>query len=240
MVVCLDEMGPESAKRFPGRRLVRRDPRGQQRPRSRQEIDDERRRRGSRFGAFIPASGAALTVPYARRSTANVVDLLDQVATWREPSVARVYAILDNLSATGRWTYCRGRWRIRAGSSSSSPPPPLSQPARAVVEGAALLGPPGAPFRHLGASLAGGGSGHPLPECPSPPLRPGPTQAPASGTSYRHLLPLGGSVNLPDEPLSHSPGATSLRVQAGPVGDSDAKQSMLRGGPDQRTPMEPH
>jgi hypothetical protein len=39
IVICLDEMGPESAKSFPGRRLVRTDREEAQRPRARQEID---------------------------------------------------------------------------------------------------------------------------------------------------------------------------------------------------------
>jgi hypothetical protein len=55
LVVCLDEMGPESAKSFPGQRLVTVDPRGVSRPRARQEIDYGRRGRGYLFGAFIPA-----------------------------------------------------------------------------------------------------------------------------------------------------------------------------------------
>jgi hypothetical protein len=39
-VICLDEMGPESAKSFPGQRLVRSAPNGEWRGRARQEIDD--------------------------------------------------------------------------------------------------------------------------------------------------------------------------------------------------------
>jgi hypothetical protein len=34
-----------------------------------------------------------------RRTTANVVAFLEQVETWADPAVARVYAVLDNLSA---------------------------------------------------------------------------------------------------------------------------------------------
>ena len=39
VVVCLDEMGPDSAKSFPGPRLVRRDPAAERRARATQEID---------------------------------------------------------------------------------------------------------------------------------------------------------------------------------------------------------
>ena len=99
VVVCLDEMGPESAKSFAGQRLVRGDPQSQRRARARQEIDYGRRGRGYIFGAFVPATGAALTVPYHRRSTANVVDFLEHVEAWRDPNAERVYAVLDNLSA---------------------------------------------------------------------------------------------------------------------------------------------
>jgi hypothetical protein len=97
--VDLDEMGPESAKSFAGQRLVRGDPQSQRRARARQEIDYGRRGRGYIFGAFVPATGAALTVPYHRRSTANVVDFLEHVEAWRDPNAERVYAVLDNLSA---------------------------------------------------------------------------------------------------------------------------------------------
>ncbi len=52
------------------------------------------------FGAFVPATGAAVTAPYPGRSTANFVGaFLDQVAAWLDPATARVYAILDNLAA---------------------------------------------------------------------------------------------------------------------------------------------
>jgi transposase len=117
VVVCLDEMGPEGAKSFPGPRLVRVDPSGVRRPRSRQEIDYGRRGRGYVFGAFVPATGAALTAPYGRRSTANFVDFLEQVETWLEPTIARIYAIVDNLSAHRAldvllWALAHPRWEF--------------------------------------------------------------------------------------------------------------------------------
>ena len=99
-MVCLDEMGPEAAKSFPGRRVVRPAP-GEARPagRARQELDYGRRGKGYVFGAFRPATGAALTAPYDRRTSANFVAFLEQVDAWLPADVERVYAILDNLSA---------------------------------------------------------------------------------------------------------------------------------------------
>jgi len=115
VVVCLDEMGPESAKSFRGPRLVAGDPSGPRRPRATQEIDYGRRGRGYVFGAFVPATGAALTLPYARRTTANVVDFLTQVEAWLDPHAERVFAILDNLSAHRAvdvllWALAHPRW----------------------------------------------------------------------------------------------------------------------------------
>jgi len=89
VVVCLDEMGPESAKSFPGRELVpvqeavggvlpgpgtggeasipppAPGPSGPTTParRATQAIDDGRRGKGYIFGAFKPADGEALTAP---------------------------------------------------------------------------------------------------------------------------------------------------------------------------------
>jgi len=116
-VICLDEMGPESAKSFPGQRLVRSDPSGERRPRATQEIDYGRRGAGYVFGAFVPATGAALTVPYPRRTTANVVAFLQHVEDWLDPAVARVYAILDNLRAHRAldmllWALAHPRWEF--------------------------------------------------------------------------------------------------------------------------------
>lgn len=119
--MCLDEMGPESAKSFPGQQLVAiQEPpspaieagadnvattgvvaSAPARPAGRacQEIDYGRRGKGYLFGAFKPADGEALTAPYAGRTTANYVDFLTQVEAWIAPDVERIYAIMDNLSA---------------------------------------------------------------------------------------------------------------------------------------------
>ena len=57
VVLCLDEMGPESAKSIPGTRVVHVAPGMACRPRARQEIDYGRRGRGYIFGTFVPATG---------------------------------------------------------------------------------------------------------------------------------------------------------------------------------------
>jgi transposase len=116
-VTCLDEMGPEGAKSFLGRRLVRPDPAGQRRPRAPQEADYGRRGSGYVFGAFRPATGEALTVPYQGRTIANWVDFLGRVDAWIDPAVARVYAVLDNLSTHRAldvllWAVAHPRWEF--------------------------------------------------------------------------------------------------------------------------------
>jgi transposase len=112
VVVCLDEMGPESAKRFPGRQLVHAEPQRDAIPtapqqgtkgqnhlaeRAKQEIDEGRRGKGYIFGVFRPATGEALTQPYPSRSVANWADFLGRVEAWIPAEVERVYAIVDNL-----------------------------------------------------------------------------------------------------------------------------------------------
>lgn len=98
-MLCVDELGPESAKSFRGKRLLRPPAApAAPAPRATQEIDYGRRGSGYVFGAFRPATGAALTVPYERRTTANFVDFLTAVAGWLGPTAAPVYLILDNLS----------------------------------------------------------------------------------------------------------------------------------------------
>jgi transposase len=114
-VICLDEMGPESAKSFPGQRLVATGPGRAQRSRATQEIDYGRRGSGYIFGAFVPATGEALTAPYGRRTTANWVDFLERVEGWLDPAAERVYAVLDNLRAHRAvdvllWALAHPRW----------------------------------------------------------------------------------------------------------------------------------
>src|SRR4051812_10530104 len=94
-------MGPQASKSYPGQRLVK--PAGPQAERARQEIDYGRRDvAGYVFGALQPATGAAFTATYERRTTANWVDFLEQVERWIVPDAERVYAVVDNLNPT--WT----------------------------------------------------------------------------------------------------------------------------------------
>jgi DDE superfamily endonuclease len=51
------------------------------------------------FGAFQPATGAALTWTATRRTTANCVAFLEETEVWIDATVERVYAILDNRKA---------------------------------------------------------------------------------------------------------------------------------------------
>jgi transposase len=100
-VICLDQMGPESAKSFPGQQLVYASPTPEQaRPveRARQEIDYGRRGKGYIFGAFRPVTGEAFTQPYEGRTIANWVEFLEHVDAWVPPAAETVYAILDNLN----------------------------------------------------------------------------------------------------------------------------------------------
>ena len=97
VVVCLDEMGPQASKSYPGQRLVR--PADPKPERAKQEIDYGRRGvAGYVFGALQPATGEALILTYERRTTVNWVDFLSAVERWIDPAVERVYAVLDNLN----------------------------------------------------------------------------------------------------------------------------------------------
>jgi transposase len=99
VTVCLDQMGPESAKSYRGQELVRADP-AENRPaeRAKQEVDSGRRGTGDICGAFTPADGEACTQDYDRRTIANWVDFLEQVDGWLPSEIARVDAIVDNLN----------------------------------------------------------------------------------------------------------------------------------------------
>jgi len=116
-VICLDEMGPESAKSHPGHQVIRPDPRGARRMRATQEIDYGRRGKGYVFGAFQPATGEAFTAPYTGRTTASWVDFLERVDAWVDAEADRVYAILDNLSTHRAadvllWSLAHPRWEF--------------------------------------------------------------------------------------------------------------------------------
>ena len=89
-------MGPVASKSYPGQRVVK--PAAPSTERAHQEIDYGRRGKGYVFGAFCPATGAALTATYDGRTTANWVEFLGQAEGWIDPAVPRVYAVVDNLS----------------------------------------------------------------------------------------------------------------------------------------------
>jgi DDE superfamily endonuclease len=89
-------MGPQSARSYPGRRVVKPAPPKAQR--AKQEIDYGRRGKGYVCGAFRPATGEAFTETYAGRTTANWVDFLGGVERWIDAGVERVYAVMDNLN----------------------------------------------------------------------------------------------------------------------------------------------
>lgn len=103
-MICLDEMGPESAKSFPGQEVVRTEPADaadgthQGAGRAKQEVDYGRRGKGYIFGAFRPATGDAFTHPYTGRTSANWIDFLERVEGWLPVEADQVYAIIDNLS----------------------------------------------------------------------------------------------------------------------------------------------
>ena len=87
-VLCLDEMGPVSAKTYTAARWLDKRPHV--------EADNGRRGKVWVFGAFEPAAGQALTVCGPRRDTANFIGLLDAVIqTWPQ---GELILILDNLS----------------------------------------------------------------------------------------------------------------------------------------------
>lgn len=90
VVSCLDAMGPQGAKSFPGPRLVRPSPTGGRRRRVPQDVDSGRRGSGDGCGAFVPATGPAFTVPYPSRTSANWGDFRGRVDAWAGVAAARV------------------------------------------------------------------------------------------------------------------------------------------------------
>lgn len=95
-MICIDEMGPESAKSHRGTQLVK------EGERAKQEIDYGRRGKGYVFGAFLPATGEAFTRTYPSRSAVNFADFLEHVDGWLQTVTTQqgtIYTIMDNLSA---------------------------------------------------------------------------------------------------------------------------------------------
>ena len=88
-VICVDEMGPVSAKTYPAARWSAKRP-----PLT---PDYGRRAKAWVFGAFEPQTGVALTCCAAGRGAAHFLTLLNQiVAHW---SQGEVILILDNLAS---------------------------------------------------------------------------------------------------------------------------------------------
>lgn len=97
--MCLDQMGPVAAKSYVGQQLVAAQSASQYpAQRARQEIDYGRRGKGYVFGALQPTTGATYTESYQGRTIANWVDFLAQVDAWLDPTIARIFAIVDNLN----------------------------------------------------------------------------------------------------------------------------------------------
>jgi hypothetical protein len=90
-------MGPPAAKSFPGTPLI--DVTKRPAERAKQEIDYGRRGKGEVCGAFQPATGDVFTGTAQRRTTASFVAFLDETENWIDPTIERVDAMLDNLSA---------------------------------------------------------------------------------------------------------------------------------------------
>ena len=113
-------MGPVAAKSYPGQQLVGAAPAAAPpapAPRATQEIDYGRRGKGYIFGAFQPATGAALSKDYLGRTITNWVDFLGHVEAWVPAEIERLYAIVDNLNvhrATDVVLFClqHPRWEF--------------------------------------------------------------------------------------------------------------------------------
>ena len=119
-VSCLDQMGPVAAKSSPGQPLGGAEPAAAPpapAPRATQEIDSGRRGKGYIFGAFRPATGAALPQDSLGRTLHNWVDFLGHVEAWGPAEIERLYAIGDNWNvhrATDVWLFClqHPRWEF--------------------------------------------------------------------------------------------------------------------------------
>jgi transposase len=95
----MDQMGPVAAKSYLGQQVVATVPTAAQPiQRARQAIDYGRRGKGYVFGALQPASGETYTELYSGRTIANWVDFLERTDRWIDPTIERVFAIVDNLS----------------------------------------------------------------------------------------------------------------------------------------------
>jgi hypothetical protein len=195
-------MGPQASKSYPGQQLVR--PAGPQAERAKQEIDYGRRgTAGYVFGALQPATGEAFTLTYERRSTANWVDFLSAVESWIDPTVERVYAVLDNLNIhSAPDVLLFGPPASALGVRLPAQVRRLPEPDRAVVEGAALAGSQGPPLRGLGRDRRGGRAGHRLLERAPASVRLGPPAPSPPAAALRDRGRPKTYTDLADAPLS--------------------------------------
>jgi len=227
-VICLDEMGPVSARSYPGAEPIRPAPDGTSdhaKPagRARQEIDYGRRGKGYIYGAFRPATGEAYTREYEGRTTAGWVDFLAEVEGWVPGDAGRIYAIVDN-SASSRGPYGRPlrdlpRDAPRAGCVAVLPCTPalgvrvpaqvrgVPQPDRAVVEDAAQPGAQRQAVRDVGGGNEGDRGSDGVLEQAQAPLRLGAAPKAPGAPQPRHRCNAESCLDLPDAPL-RSPEST--------------------------------
>jgi hypothetical protein len=156
------------------------------------------------FGALQPATGAAFTLSYERRTTTNWVDFLDAVESWIDPAVERVYAVLDNLNVHSApdvlpFGLLHPRWEFvfqpRYAAYLN-----LIEPWWKTLRSLALQG---RRFeRGLGRDRAGGRTGDRLLERAQVPLRLGPAAAPPTTPPLRDRRRPKIYTHLADAPLS--------------------------------------
>jgi hypothetical protein len=155
----MDQMGPESAKGFPGQELVRAlpDPTGQ-RPaeRATQEVDEGRWGKGYIFRAFKPADGEAFTKDYDRRKIANWVNFREPVVGWIPAEIPQVFGIVDNLNVHRATDVLLFSLAHPLGLHFRAQERRVSESDRTRLEHPLLARAHGAPLRDLGRARPGG------------------------------------------------------------------------------------
>ncbi len=139
-ILDIDEMGPVTAKSYPGQQAINVTVRPAQR--AKQEIDYGRRGKGYVYGALWETTGETWTQCYTRRTIPHFIDFLAEVDAQIPADVERIYAILDNLKAH----HCKDlllfmlhhpRLRVRLSTQVRR----VLEPDRALVEDVTLAGP---------------------------------------------------------------------------------------------------
>lgn len=213
MSVCLDQMGPESAKTFQGRQIVRAlpDAKGTKpAERAKREIDYGRRGKGYIFEAFQPASGEAFTLPYEGRTTANYVDSLERADEWIPTEVERIYAIVDNLNihrASDVLLFSLGhpRWEFvfqpRYAAYLNS-----IEPWWEILRSLALKGRRFEAWEEVCQAVEDATA---YCECSQASFRLGSAAAPPTASTLGHWPNAKGGLDLPEEPLSATSGRSA-------------------------------